>query len=96
MNMNFRLPLARLAAMTIAIGALGIANAPHSDARSLPHRACPAEDSINCVWDAKHEGNGKGHSFWVGKAGKVHFISHLRAHTLIHGVPAPTQGRPLA
>jgi len=29
----------------------------------LPH--CPYEDSDNCMWDARHRGNGKGQSFYV-------------------------------
>lgn len=63
-------------------------------AAHLPHRPCPTEDSRSCVWDAVHMGNGSGHSFWVAKGGKVHYVSHLRAHTLIWGIPQ-NQGRPL-
>ena len=43
---------------------------------------CKTEDSVNCVWDAKHMGNGKGHSFKVDKNGKRVFISHKKAHQL--------------
>jgi hypothetical protein len=96
MNITTALPALLLAFVPAAAVATIADRADAAPAHHLPHRACPQEDSINCVWDAKHEGNGKGHSFWVGKGGKVHYISHLRAHTLIHGVPAPTQGRPLA
>lgn len=28
-------------------------------------RPCPAEDSVNCYWNAGSEGNGSGHSFYV-------------------------------
>ena len=28
-------------------------------------RACKYEDSVNCHWDAKNSGNGKGNSFFV-------------------------------
>lgn len=69
-------------ALALAIATLGFM--PHADAR-VPHRPCKYEDSINCVWDARHMGNGIGHSFWTGKHGKVHYISHRRAHHLIFG-----------
>lgn len=28
-------------------------------------RACPAEDSVNCFWDAEQRGTGGGHSFVI-------------------------------
>lgn len=48
-------------------------------------RACPTEDSgRHCVWDARHRGNGLGHSFirkWDGET--TVWISHKRAHRLL-------------
>ena len=48
-----------------------------------PHTACPTEDSSWCVWDAQHNGNGKGRSFWVDRKGTVHYVSHRTAHRLL-------------
>jgi len=38
---------------------------------------------IKCVWDARHMGNGSGRSFFTNAEG-VHFISHARAHRMLH------------
>lgn len=35
-----------------------------------------------CVWDARHQGNGRGQSFIVWRNGSVKEISHTRAHYL--------------
>jgi hypothetical protein len=35
---------------------------------------CPTEDSINCYWDAKTQGNGQGRSFWTDADGNVHYL----------------------
>lgn len=32
-------------------------------------RACPEEDSINCFWNARSAGNGRGHSFYSVRVG---------------------------
>lgn len=56
------------------------------EARPLPAYAkpCKYEDSsVRCTWDAKHMGNGRGKSFVVLKGGRVKYVSHKRAHTLI-------------
>lgn len=41
-----------------------------------------------CAWDAKHQGNGRGHSFIaISKRGadpRVEWISHRTAHMLLH------------
>lgn len=47
---------------------------------------CEFEDSRDCVWDAKHMGNGKGDSFKVGPRGHVTDLTHRRAHRLLYGV----------
>lgn len=57
---------------------------PAEAAPKPPVRACEYEDSINCVWDAVHMGNGFGKSFRVNHKGKVKYISHRRAHRLIN------------
>ena len=47
-------------------------------------RACPNDsDSRNCVWDARHMGNGSGHSYVATRTGKITYISHARAHRLL-------------
>ena len=39
----------------------------------------------NCVWDARHIGNGMGNSYFVGEGGKVTPLPHHIAHFLIYG-----------
>lgn len=36
-----------------------------------------------CVWDAKHNGNGSGHSYLQTKRGVVIFMRHHDAHLLL-------------
>ena len=43
------------------------------------------QGSRPCVWDARHQGNGQGHSFIVRRDGRVQRISHARAHAFIWG-----------
>lgn len=47
-------------------------------------QACEYEDSVACVWDARHMGNGRGKSFRVDARGNVKYITHRRAHYLTH------------
>ena len=52
--------------------------APAEAARSF--KPCAREDGPGpCVWDAKHRGNGIGHSFILRRDGRVVYISHGRA-----------------
>lgn len=51
--------------------------------QNLPTQPCLTEDSVNCVWDARHMGNGKGRSFYVKKNGKKVFVTHRRAHHML-------------
>jgi hypothetical protein len=44
---------------------------------------CEYEDSISCIWDAKHMGNGEGKSFRVGYNGRIKYISHRKAARLL-------------
>lgn len=76
----------RKIAATLAATAMVVATAT-LPAEAAPKRvkACKYEDSVSCVWDARHIGDGKGRSFRAFKNGKIRFISHKRAHTLIYG-----------
>lgn len=51
---------------------------------AIPRVACPTEDSTNCVWDAKHRGNGKGRSYIAFADGTILPIRHHWAHKLTH------------
>lgn len=46
------------------------------------NKPCEYEDSTNCVWDARHMGNGIGRSF-VNDRGHITYVSHRAAHTLL-------------
>lgn len=44
----------------------------------ISHRVCAQEDSVNCAWDAKVQGNGEGHSFIVREfPGRKHMTCYL-------------------
>jgi hypothetical protein len=75
----------RLAAASLVLAGLAIvapANAQDGGTR-VP---CEYEDSVACVWDARHQGNGIGRSFVVRPSGRVIYVSHARAHYLLTGV----------
>lgn len=67
------------AVLTLASGIIGIENA-NASTRWAP---CKTEDSVSCIWDAKHMGNGEGRSFKSGPNGGIKYISHARAHRLL-------------
>lgn len=77
--------------LVIAVGlyALGwvVAGSAQADApihRNL--RAClsdEGESAFPCAWDAKHMGNGQGHSFRIYRDGRVKLISDARAFHLL-------------
>lgn len=47
------------------------------------YHACPYEDSLRCVWDAKHMGNGSGTSFVSGTdEGRRTHVRHRIAHNV--------------
>lgn len=54
-------------------------------AHAVPHKPCKHEDSTGCVWDARHMGNGAGKSFIARRDGTITYVTHRRAHRLIHG-----------
>jgi hypothetical protein len=80
-----------LIAAVFAFVLLGLAvTTAHS---ATPHRTeylpCSTDEGPdgdrNCVWDARHNGNGKGNSYFVGKGGKVTPLPHHLAHFLVYG-----------
>ncbi len=60
-----------LSATILTAGLAGVATAqPTSEPTPVPlpasvNRPCPTEDSFNCYWNAKEQGDGHGHSFVV-------------------------------
>jgi hypothetical protein len=61
----------------------GYAAEPEKDATP----PCKYEDGPGrCVWDAKHMGNGEGHSVLIRRDGTVVPITHRRAHRLFSEV----------
>lgn len=76
--------LSALAIVAVATSA-GAVVTDHADGARMPrpHVACPTEDSSWCVWDARHNGDGVGRSFWTDKRGNVHYVSHTRAHAMV-------------
>ena len=77
--LHARIALAALAAIVMTTG-----YANRADAHTKDWAPCKYEDSINCVWDAKHMGNGEGRSFKVSKAGNITYLTHRRAHHLLN------------
>lgn len=75
--------ISMLAAATGTTIATALPTEQASAGRHSIATVCKYEDSRNCVWDAKHRGNGKGRSF-INRNGKVTFISHRAAHALTH------------
>ena len=65
--------------ISVALTAGPAAASPESEVKG----PCKYEDSVSCVWDARHMGNGQGRSFWTDAGGHIHFISHHRAHVLM-------------
>lgn len=66
--------------------AFGVATIPLEAAHSVGRtwNACVTDEvvpGVKCVWDAKHQGNGEGRSYFVNAKGQ-HFISHARAHRM--------------
>ena len=54
-------------------------------AEGAEYAPCAYEDSNNCVWDARHMGNGTGRSYVAKPDGRVIYVSHARAHYLLTG-----------
>ena len=72
--------------MGAALTAVTLTGAPaHGASVRTEWSPCPTEDSVNCVWDAVHRGNGQGKSLFVGRAGVAHPIPHHIAHSLVTG-----------
>ena len=63
------------AVVTAAVGlTIGACDAP-LERRGNPLPACQTEDSINCHWDAKKQGNGMGRSFNAGPDGTITYTT---------------------
>lgn len=67
---------ALIAAIVLALGAIGISGMPTeplpTPAGMLP---CATEDAPGpCIWIAPEQGNGEGRSFWVDSEQGVHFL----------------------
>ena len=77
-------------AVVLAVAAVGtVTTEAHADPvfpKGLPY--APSEDgcySYRCVWDARHQGNGEGHSLILTRHRGEYIakrISHRRAHRL--------------
>jgi len=78
-----------LAALTTALLAVGVPAQAYGGWQEMLQpgnaRPCKYEDSKNCVWDARHMGNGQGRSFAVDRRNRVHYITHRTAHRAIWG-----------
>lgn len=54
-----------------------------------PHPMCPespngwGEAGRSCYWDARHDGNGIGHSFVTNRYGDARTVPHWVAHQLL-------------
>lgn len=77
-------PLASTTSVTLlatVVATITLVVTPAHGVRSL--RPCAYEDGPGpCVWDAKHRGNGLGHSFILRRDGRIHYINHRRAHRI--------------
>lgn len=71
--------------MIATLLSVAIAAAPIAHGDGGTRVPCPTEDSVGCVWDARHMGNGEGRSFVVRDSGRVVYVSHARAHYLLTG-----------
>ena len=78
---KFRLVVAGLVVTFLVVSPAAATSAADGGTR-VP---CAYEDSTNCVWDARHMGNGIGRSFVVRPSGRVVYVSHARAHFLLTG-----------
>jgi hypothetical protein len=81
--------LAGIAAfITVMIVLLGLAVRADAQPRS-EYMPCSTDEGPdadrNCVWDARHNGNGMGDSYFVGEGGKVYPLPHHIAHALVYG-----------
>lgn len=84
-----RIILTAICTATIAtILSWGIATSDADSAPHLEYRACSTDEGpdgdLDCVWDARHQGNGLGNSLYVGPGGKVTILPHHIAHYLLN------------
>lgn len=76
----------RTVAAGLAAVAVSFTAAPAVSADGGTRVPCAYEDSVSCVWDARHMGNGVGRSYVAKPDGRVIYVSHARAHFLLTGV----------
>lgn len=74
----------RTAIVALLIALVTIAFSSSAQAASAPTRACSTKHSTFCVYDAKHRGDHKGRSYWVARTGKRHYVTHAKAHQMLH------------
>lgn len=78
-----------VAAIVAATAVAGIVAAPaHASDYGMHWQACQEGTDvpgIRCVWDARHMGNGIGHSYLIRRDGSLHYITHRKAHALYFG-----------
>lgn len=74
---RFIYSLAVVVGLVLGIGAGASASSP-----TPPHHpswmttACKGESSINCFWNARQQGNGRGHSYYVHRIGKLICVTY--------------------
>lgn len=82
-----------IASFLVSIAAAAAMNQPSVaeckyDDGSVARSQVNAKGGWVCVWDAKHQGNGRGHSFIAkskrGEDPRIVRISHRAAHMLTH------------
>jgi hypothetical protein len=85
---------AAVGALAITLGTVGglitlATDAAHGQPRDH-YVACASDASPlrDCVWDARHRGNGMGQSFYAGTGGRIYPLPHHIAHYLL-GLPTP-------
>ena len=76
-----------LVAIALSVGIAAPAHSAGTDPIRTEWKPCSFEDGRNCVWDARHSGNGEGQSFFFSRRGRVWPLPHHIAHTLITGQP---------
>jgi hypothetical protein len=74
--------LALLILSTLAAAVLSVVPV-HASPVERTFVPCEYEDSVACVWDARHAGNGIGTSFYVASDGRVTRLPHVIAHHLL-------------
>jgi hypothetical protein len=79
--------LALAGALALSVSLAGTAHATDQDppirTEWMPCAFDEPSPYSNCVWDAKHQGNGIGRSFFAGKNERIWVLPHHIAHSLL-------------